>query len=69
MRAIELAAEGLEQLRAGHALRPLSSEIGFERNGTTGAWDGHPGVERLEVVVLWQEDAPQRFQLTTLVRR
>jgi type II secretory pathway pseudopilin PulG len=69
MQATQLAAEGIEQLRAGHTLRPLPAGTGFERSGTTAPWDGHPSVRRLEVTVSWNDGEPQRFQLTTLARQ
>ena len=68
MQATQLAVEGLEQLRAGQALRPLASGSGFERAGTAAAWGGHPGVQQLEVTVSWDDGEPHNFQLTTLAR-
>jgi Tfp pilus assembly protein PilV len=69
MQAAQLAAEGIEQLRAGHTLRPISSSTGFERSGTAAPWSGHPGVQRLEVTVSWSDGAPHSVQLHTLVRQ
>ncbi len=69
MQATLLAAEGIEQLRAGHALRSLPAGLGFERSGTIAAWSGHPGVQRLDVTVSWNDGAPHTFQLTTLARQ
>jgi prepilin-type N-terminal cleavage/methylation domain-containing protein len=69
MWATELATEGIEQLRAGHALLPLAASTGFERSATVMEWNGHPGVQRVEVTVAWNDGQPRRFQLATLVRR
>ena len=69
MQATQLATEGIEQLRAGHSLRTLAADVGFERTGSTMPWVGHPGVQRLEVTVSWNDGEPHTFQLTTLVRQ
>ena len=69
IQATQLAAEGLEQLRAGHALRPLRNAGDFERRGEVTAWHGHDGLLLLAVTVSWNDGAPQECQLSTLVRR
>ena len=69
MQATQLATEGIEQLRAGHSLRSLPASSGFVRSATTAAWSGHPGVQRLDVTVSWNDGEPHTFQLTTLVRQ
>ncbi len=69
MHATELAAEGIEQLRAGHALGPVRNGEQFERTGSTMAWNGHPGLYRIEVAVTWNDGEPRRVQLVTLDRR
>lgn len=69
MQATELATEGIEQLRAGHTLRPLPAGTAFERTGSVAAWSGHPGVQHLEVTVSWNDGEPHAFQLTTLARQ
>jgi prepilin-type N-terminal cleavage/methylation domain-containing protein len=68
MQATLLATEGIEQLRAGHALRSLPAGFGFERSGTIAAWSGHAGVQRLDVTVSWNDGTPHTFHLTTLTR-
>jgi hypothetical protein len=68
MLAIQLAAEGIEHLRAGQLLGPVPAP-GFERSGGAAPWDGHLGLQRLEVTVSWDDGQPHRFQLITLARR
>ncbi len=68
MLATQLAAEGIEQLRAGQALGPVLA-AGFERSGRTAPWSGHPGLQRLEVAVSWDDGQPHSFQLVTLAHR
>jgi type II secretory pathway pseudopilin PulG len=67
MHATELAAEGIELLRAGHTLRPLAPGVGFQRSGVVTPWDGHTGLQRLEVTIAWDDGEHHTFQLTTLV--
>jgi len=69
MQATVAAVDGLEQLRAGHALGPLRDPGRFERSASVSTWNGHPGLYRLEVTVSWDDGTPQRFRLTTLARR
>jgi len=69
MQATQLATEGIEQLRAGHSLRALPPGSGFDRSGTTAAWSGHPGLQRIDVSVSWNDGAPHTLQLTTLARQ
>lgn len=68
MQATQLATEGIEQLRAGHILRPIPANTGFARSGGALPWSGHPGVQRLEVTVSWNDGASHSVQLHTLVR-
>ena len=69
MQAIFLAAEGMEQLRAGSPPLPVAPNSGFERSGTASPWGNHPGVQRLEVTVSWNDGDPQTFQLTSLAQQ
>jgi prepilin-type N-terminal cleavage/methylation domain-containing protein len=69
MQATQLAAEGIEQLRAGHSLRSLPAGSGFERSGITATWGGCAGVQRLDVTISWNDGEPRTFQLTTLARQ
>ncbi|MFN8627444.1 MAG: prepilin-type N-terminal cleavage/methylation domain-containing protein [Candidatus Binatia bacterium] len=69
MQATQLAAEGMEQLRAGQALGSSGVLGGFERSVVTAPWDGHPALQRLEVTVSWNDGEAQTFRLVTLVRR
>jgi prepilin-type N-terminal cleavage/methylation domain-containing protein len=67
MQAAQLAAEALEQLRAGQIPGPGRS--GFERTTAVGPWPGHPGLRRLEVRVAWNDGTSHTYQLVTLARR
>lgn len=69
MQATQLATEGIEQLRAGHTLRPVAALASFERAGSITPWNGHPGLQQVEVTVSWNDGERHSFQLTTLVRR
>lgn len=69
MQAALLAAEGVEQLRAGQAPGPVRAAGGVDRSATVVPWNGHPGLWRLEVAVTWNDGEPRRFQLVTLARR
>jgi prepilin-type N-terminal cleavage/methylation domain-containing protein len=69
MHATELAAEGLEQLRAGHSLGAVRGSGQFDRTGSVAAWNGHAGLYRLEVTVTWNDGEPRHLQLVTLARR
>jgi Tfp pilus assembly protein PilV len=69
MQATQLATEGIEQLRAGHTLRPVAAHAGFERSGSVIPWNGHPGLQHVEVTVSWNDGEPHTFQLTTLARQ
>ena len=69
MQATQLAAEGVEQLRAGQSLRPLGCGYFFERTGRVGLWNDHPGLYRVDVTVSWNDGTPHTFLLSTLVRR
>lgn len=67
MQAVLLAAEGIEQLRAGQALGAVGRPF-FERTGTVAPWGAHAGLQRLEVTVTWNDGDPQQLQLVTLAR-
>ena len=69
LQATQLAAEGIEQLRAGNSVGPVSVDSGFARSGSASPWAGHSGVYRLDVRVSWNDGRPQDLQLSTLVRR
>ena len=69
MQATQLAAAGIEQLRAGHALGPVDASTGFDRTGSATPWSGHLGVLRLDVTVAWNDGEPHSFQLSTLARQ
>jgi len=68
MQAAQLAAEGIEQLRAGHALGPPRSGD-CDRRGEVVAWNSHERLVRLVVTVSWNDGAAHEFQLSTLVHR
>jgi prepilin-type N-terminal cleavage/methylation domain-containing protein len=71
--AAQLAAEGIEQLRAGHPLGPIRVPGEFSRRAEVAAWNGHAGLVRLVVTVSWHDGAAAaaapEFRLSTLVRR
>jgi Tfp pilus assembly protein PilV len=69
MQATQLATEGIEQLRAGHTLRPLGASAAFERSGAVTAWNAHPGLQYVQVTVAWNDGEPHTFQLATLMRQ
>jgi prepilin-type N-terminal cleavage/methylation domain-containing protein len=67
--ATQLAAAGIEQLRAGHTPGLSGVAGGFDRRVEVTPWTGHAGLVRLAVTVSWDDGAAQRLQLTTLARR
>ena len=69
MQAAQLAAEGLEQLRAGKvpSRAPLAGD--FERSVLVTPWGRHPDLRRLEVTVSWNDGDTHTLQLVTLARR
>ena len=69
MRAIELAAAGMEQVRAGQTLRPLDADAPFQRSSQIQPWPGHSDLYRVEVTVSWDDGESQQFRLSTLMRR
>ena len=69
MQATQLATEGIEQLLAGHPLRPLPERSTFERRSTVSPWNGHSGVQRLEVSVSWDDGEAHLMRLATLARQ
>jgi prepilin-type N-terminal cleavage/methylation domain-containing protein len=66
MLAVQLAADGLEQLRAGRTL--ASAPPGFSRLGSVTP-TGVAGLQRLEVTVEWDDGALRRYQLSALVQQ
>jgi prepilin-type N-terminal cleavage/methylation domain-containing protein len=68
MTAVQLAAEGVEQLRQGRGIDPAPVGTGFERSGQEVS-AGPEQLCRLEVTVSWMDREPRRFRLATLVRR
>jgi prepilin-type N-terminal cleavage/methylation domain-containing protein len=69
MQAAQLAAEALEQLRAGQAPSAVSLAGNFERSTLVTPWGGHPDLRRLEVTVSWNDGDTHTLQLVTLARR
>lgn len=67
--ATQLAAEGIEQLRAGGRLEDVPLDRAIERVGASVPWAGHPGLRRIEVTVSWDDGERYTFQLATLVRQ
>lgn len=66
-RATQLAAEGLERLRAGHSLGSVPD--GVTRTGAATQWSGPDDLVQVTVTVAWNDGAPRAVRLSTLVRR
>jgi prepilin-type N-terminal cleavage/methylation domain-containing protein len=64
-----LAAEALEQLRAGQMPGDVRLTGAFDRSAQVTPWDGHPGLLRLQVTVSWNDGDTHALQLVTLARR
>lgn len=69
VRAAQLAADGLEQLRAGQPPGPVHDAAEFTRAVAVTPWSGHVGLQRLEVTVTWNDGEPHTVRLVTLARR
>jgi prepilin-type N-terminal cleavage/methylation domain-containing protein len=69
MHAAQLAAEGLEQLRAGQVPGGVHLTGGFTRSAVVRPWGGHLNLQRLEVTVSWNDGDTHTLQLVTLARR
>jgi prepilin-type N-terminal cleavage/methylation domain-containing protein len=69
MQATQLAAEALEQLRAGQVPGAVHLAGDFERSTLVTPWGGHPDLRRLEVTVSWNDGNIHTLQLVTLARR
>jgi prepilin-type N-terminal cleavage/methylation domain-containing protein len=67
MQAVQLAAAGMEQLRAGHPLTAVDPATGFARSAQVTAL-GHAGLRRLEVTVSWTDRVRQTYALQTIAR-
>src|SRR5262249_16084549 len=67
MYAVQLAAEGLEQLRAGQSPRDTLLP-GFTRIARATSWSGHPGLDQLEVSMSWNDGVARTLHLSTLAR-
>jgi|SRR5579862_2515714 len=67
--AAQLAAEGIEQLRAGQSLAPIRVPGAFVRRASVTPWNGHDGLVEVAVSVSWNDGAPHDLQLHTLERR
>jgi type II secretory pathway pseudopilin PulG len=69
MRAVSLAVEGVEQLRAGHSLTALPGELArFSRAGIVQAAE-FPTLLRAQVSVSWNDGQSHTLHLSTLVYR
>jgi prepilin-type N-terminal cleavage/methylation domain-containing protein len=67
-RAVALAEERLERLRAGDRSDDAAPIGEFTRSWHREPFDGAPGVDRLEVSVVWEDRGQQRFTLDALQR-
>ena len=68
MRATQLAEERLERLRAGDRTAGPEPMGEFTRMWQAAPVTGAPGLERLDVEVVWEDRGPQRFVLSALAR-
>jgi prepilin-type N-terminal cleavage/methylation domain-containing protein len=69
MQATQLAAEAMEQLRAGQTPEGAHLPEGFERSAQATDLDGQAGLRRLEVTVSWNDGAAHKLRLVSLARR
>jgi prepilin-type N-terminal cleavage/methylation domain-containing protein len=69
MQATQLAAEAMEQLRAGQMPEGVHFAEGFDRSAQATVLDGQAGLRRLEVTVSWNDGDAHTLQLVTLARR
>lgn len=67
--AAQLAAEAMEQVRAGQAPGPVHEAAEFARTVAVTSWSGHAGLQRIEVTVTWNDGESHSFGLVTLARR
>jgi prepilin-type N-terminal cleavage/methylation domain-containing protein len=68
MRATQLAEERLERLRAGDRSEDAAPIGEFTRTWRAEPAAGPPGLERIDVEVVWEDRGPQRFVLSALAR-
>lgn len=68
MRATQLAEERLERLRSGDRTDDAGPIGEFTRTWQAAPAAEGPGLERLDVEVVWEDRGPQRFVLSALVR-
>jgi prepilin-type N-terminal cleavage/methylation domain-containing protein len=68
MEATQLAEERLERLRAGDRTDDPGPIGTFTRSWQAQPALGQPGLERLDVVVTWDDGGRQRFGLSALAR-
>jgi prepilin-type N-terminal cleavage/methylation domain-containing protein len=69
IRATQLAAEGMERLRAGDAPTTVAAFGEFERQAAVTTWSGNPRLFRLEVSVTWNDGESHVVRLVSLARR
>lgn len=69
VRAADLAADGVEQLRAGLPLAPVTGDGGFERTGRVVPDAGRPGVAQVEVTVHWYDGGARTYRVATVAPR
>jgi prepilin-type N-terminal cleavage/methylation domain-containing protein len=67
-RAVTLAEERLERLRGGDRSDDTAPIGEFTRSWHREPFDGVPGVDRVEVSVVWEDHGRQRFTLAALLR-
>ena len=70
MKALQLAAQGMEQLRTGRSPAPISpNRDDFRRAASITAAEGHPELLKLEVTVTWNDGQAHSVRLRSAMRR
>ena len=69
MRATLLAAQGLEQLRAGSLAGGVPAMDDFVLSVTEHGWNGRTDLKHAEVTVTWNDGPKHTLRLHTLARR
>ncbi|MBX3023466.1 prepilin-type N-terminal cleavage/methylation domain-containing protein [bacterium] len=67
--AVGLAEDRLERLRAGDRDDDAAPIGEFTRAWRREPWTDAPGLDRVEVSVVWEDHGAQRFALQALLRR
>jgi len=66
---MQLAANGLERLRAGESAVTTATEDGFTVTESLQAWNGNARLFEARVRVTWEEASSRSVELWTLIVR